>query len=347
MDRLAFIELTNKPLGTFIEAAGIVVVGILLAQGIRFFAERPSRKGTGDEGAVSRALARRTVHGLLLPSIYIGSLYVGLTILDLAPKTQRIVDTVALVAASWFLVRYATHSLHVVIAHWLGKRGHEFSRQRLKPLLVIADVALWISALIFLLDNFGFKISSVVAGLGIGGITVALASQAVLGDLFSYFVILFDRPFEQGDCIVAGDLSGTIEAIGVKTTKLRSLGGELIVIANSQLTNSKVHNYKRMERRRVLFTVSVVYDTPREVLEAIPGILRRAIEAREDTTFDRAHFRGFGASSLDFEIVYFVMSSDYLRYMDIQQAINLDIVGSFAREGVSFAFPTQSIRLER
>lgn len=337
-------EAAGSSLTDYLVAAGIVVLGIIAAQIVSIAIARVWRK-QGDMSAMQTQIVA-VVRGIVLPAIYVGSLYGGISFLDLPQKTQRIVDLAALVIPLWFMVRFGTQALRVAIGHWFERRGHEMTNQRLRPLLAVADIALWIAAVVFVLDNLGFKISSIVAGLGIGGITVALASQAVLGDLFGYFVILFDRPFEIGDFIIAGDVSGTIEAIGVKTTKVRSLDGQLIIIANSQLTSSKVHNYKRMERRRVLFTIGVTYGTDRAKLAAIPGLIRAAIDAQADTTFDRAHFKSIGQSSLAFEVVYFVESPDYVLYMDIQQAINLDLVESFAREGIDLAFPTMTVELD-
>ncbi|MCX7765301.1 MAG: mechanosensitive ion channel family protein, partial [Candidatus Sumerlaeia bacterium] len=184
-------------------------------------------------------------------------------------------------------------------------------------------------------------------GLGIGGVAVALAAQAILGDLFSYFAILFDRPFEVGDFIIIGDLSGTVEYIGLKTTRIRSINGEQVVIANTDLTNSRIRNYKRMERRRVVFRIGVRYETNLEQLKEIPVLIKNIISQIPEATFDRAHFFSYGDFSLVFEIVYFVNDRDYYKYMDIQQQINLKIKEEFARRQIKFAYPTQTVYLSR
>jgi len=168
----------------------------------------------------------------------------------------------------------------------------------------------------------------------------------LLGDLFSYFVIVFDRPFEIGDFLIFGDILGSVEKIGIKTTRIRSLSGEQITVSNSDLTGSRVRNYKRMEQRRIVFGVGVVYDTPFEQLKKIPGIIREAVEAEELARFDRAHFARYGDWSLDFEVVYYVLSPDYNLYMDIQERINLAIFERFEAEGIGFAFPTRTVQLE-
>jgi small-conductance mechanosensitive channel len=184
-----------------------------------------------------------------------------------------------------------------------------------------------------------------VAGLGIGGIAIALAAQTILGDLFSYLVIFFDKPFEIGDFIILEDKMGTVEYIGIKTTRIRTLGGEQLICSNTDLTNSRVHNFKRMQERRVVFSFGVVYDTTTTKLKLIPGIIKQAIESLRETRFDRAHFKSFGNSSLDFEVVYYILTPDYNLYMDKQQAINMSIFESFEREQIEFAYPTQTLFL--
>jgi small-conductance mechanosensitive channel len=208
-------------------------------------------------------------------------------------------------------------------------------------------VLIWGMAIIFLLDNLGFKISTVVAGLGIGGVAVALASQAVLKDLFSYFTILLDHPFEVGDFLILDQYMGVVEYIGIKTTRLRSLGGEQIIISNADLTDSRVRNYKRMDRRRVLFQVGVTYQTGMDELKEIPQIAKSVIEGIEETSFDRAHFASYGDFSLIFEIVYYVLDRDYNKYMDIQQEINLKLNEEFGKRGIEFAYPTQTLFLQK
>ncbi|MEE9594372.1 MAG: mechanosensitive ion channel family protein, partial [Candidatus Hydrothermarchaeales archaeon] len=217
----------------------------------------------------------------------------------------------------------------------------------LKAIRPVIKVFIWGFGVIFLLDNLGFEISTVVAGLGIGGIAVALAAQAVLGDLFSYFAIMIDRPFEIGDFIIVGDYLGTVEHVGIKTTRIRSLGGEQLVFSNTDLTNSRVRNYKRMEKRRVLFTMGVTYQTSHEKLKEIPTVIRDIIENISDTVFDRAHFSSYGDFSLVFEVAYYVASGDYKKYMDIQQEINLKIKEEFEKRGIEFAYPTQTVYLNK
>ena len=183
--------------------------------------------------------------------------------------------------------------------------------------------------------------------LGIGGIAIALAAQTILGDLFSYFVIFFDRPFEIGDFIVIDDKSGVVEHIGIKTTRIRTLGGEQLICSNTDLTNSGLHNYKRLQKRRILFNLGVTYQTSHQQISEIPGILKGIVESKPYVTFDRAHFSGYGDFSLNFEIVYYILDSDYTFYMDKQQAIYLDILKAFEERGIEFAYPTQTLMMQQ
>ena len=225
------------------------------------------------------------------------------------------------------------------------KEKDEFSKATTKNMLSFVKALFWIGALIFFLDNLGINITSLVVGLGIGGIAIALAAQAVLGDLFSSFSIFIDRPFQLGDFVIVDDLMGTVEKIGIKTTRIRSLSGEQLIFSNSDLTSTRIRNYKRMNRRRILFTIGVTYDTPAEKLKKIPEIVKEVIAKIEKATFDRAHFKSFGDFSLNFEIVYYVESGDYLNYMNIQEQINLALKERVEGIGCEFAFPTQTIHI--
>lgn len=217
-----------------------------------------------------------------------------------------------------------------------------------KSITGIARWIIWVLAIIFMLDNLGVNISTFVAGIGIGGIAVAMASQAILGDAFSALSIFLDKPFEIGDFIILdGDYLGTVEHIGIKTTRIRSLSGEQLVFSNSDLTKSRIKNYKRMQTRRIAFQIGVVYQTPVEKVKRIPQIVKEIITNIKDVRLDRVHFQSFGDFSLMYEIVYYVNSADYNIYMDKQQEINFALMEEFEREGISFAYPTQTLYLNR
>jgi small-conductance mechanosensitive channel len=283
---------------------------------------------------------------MIVPLIYVGALYFAAHQLKLTPGFEKLVNSVAVIA----LVIQATR-LGLAVAmialkkFWMQGRGPEFEHTG-GTLLTIFQFVVWGLAAVFVLDNLGFNVSAVVAGLGIGGVAVALAAQTILGDLFNYFVIYFDRPFECGDFIIVNDYMGQIEHIGIKTTRIRSLSGEQIVCANSDLTASRIRNYKRMQKRRVVFQIGVTYQTDLEKLRRIPEMIRSIIGRYPQAQLDRVHFAAFGDSSLNFEVVYFVLDSDYNKYMDIQQGINLAIVEIFARERIEFAYPTRTLFLD-
>lgn len=231
--------------------------------------------------------------------------------------------------------------------YWVTRNGDEMMQQSLRALIPAIKIAVWAVGIVFLLDNLGFNITAALASLGIGGVALALAAQGVLADLFSYFAILFDRPFEIGDFVVAGNLVGTVENVGIKTTRIRALSGEELVVANTDITNSRLQNYKRMNRRRVVFHLGVTYETNLDQLMLIPRLIQQSIEKTVHATFDRAHFASYGDFSLNFEAVYFIETGDYNAYMDAQQTINLSIKQTFDREGIEFAYPTQLLYLNQ
>ena len=290
----------------------------------------------------------RAAELMLVPLLYFGALYLSLHTLNLSETFRRALQIAGLGLITFQGVRVLTATLRLALRAKLRRSTDDAAAEiQLKGLSGLITVTVWIIAIFFLLDNLGVKISAVVAGLGIGGIAVALAAQAVLGDLFSYFVIFLDKPFEVGDFIVSGDQMGTVESIGLKTTRLTALGGEQIVFSNTDLIHSRPHNYKKMARRRVVFKLGVIYQTAAEQLREIPQLVREIIVSQADATFDRGHFIAFGNSSLDFEFVYYVTGSDYTKYCDIQQAINLAVFEAFESRRIEFAYPTQTLFVTR
>jgi small-conductance mechanosensitive channel len=211
----------------------------------------------------------------------------------------------------------------------------------------VARVLIWAVVVLLMLDNLGVDITALVAGLGIGGIAVALAVQNVLGDLLASLSITFDKPFIVGDFLAVGEFLGSVEYIGIKSTRLRSLSGEQIVMSNADLLSSRLRNYGRMAQRRISFTIGVAYETPADTLERLPALIREIVTAESGVRFDRSHFARFAAASLDIETVYFVLSADYNEYMDVQQRINLAILRRFEALRVEFAYPTQKLWLAR
>jgi len=210
----------------------------------------------------------------------------------------------------------------------------------------IIHAIIYIFALLFILAAFNIDLSGVVIGLGVGGIAIALALQNVLSDAFSAFSIYFDKPFEIGDYIVVGDHSGTVKKIGIKSTRVQLLQGEELVLSNSVLTSTSVRNFKKMEKRRITFSFGVTYATPTNKLRKIPGIIKDIVNSKKlqyIDRLDRVHFTEFGDFSLNFQVIYYLKTKDYVKYRDTQQEINFAIKETFEKEGIEMAFPTQTI----
>ena len=317
---------------------GVVVIQILRVVILRWLKRWAQRTATSLDDAFIGIFERS-----LIPVGYLAIVYLALTNLNLSSTLQQVVQTGGVILATMLGVRFIIALAEYAIRlYWITQRYSSRSLdQSLGALIPAIRAIVWALGLVFLLDNLGFDISAVIAGLGIGGVAVALASQGILADLFSYFSILFDRPFEIGDFIIVDEFMGTVERVGIKTTRLKSLSGEELVLANTDLTSSRIRNYKRMEHRRIAFKIGVTYETGLDKLATIPNSVEQVIEGVEHAQFDRAHFFNYGDFSLDFEIVYFVTTNDYNVYMDTQQAINLGIKREFDEHGIEFAYPTQ------
>jgi small-conductance mechanosensitive channel len=208
---------------------------------------------------------------------------------------------------------------------------------------LIASILLWVLGVIFVLSNIGIEVTSLIAGLGIGGIAIAFALQGVLSDLFASFSIYFDKPFRIGDFIVIGADSGTVEKIGVKTTRIRALQGEELVVSNAELTSVRVQNFKKMQERRISSQFGITYETPQEKVQIVAGIVEQIFSDITNCHLDRVHFTTFADSALLFEVVYFIESSEYVDFLDAQQTFNFTLMKEFVERGIDFAYPTQTI----
>lgn len=325
-------------------ALGIAIITFIFIHLFRAFIIKQFRRWAQRTTTKIDDFVLKVLEKFLLPFLYIAGFYFAISYLHLSARVNNIIKTATLLVCTFFILRIITAVVQYFIIAILNKNSDSDVKQRqARGLLVIINATIWALGIVFLLDNLGYNVTTIIAGLGIGGIAIALAAQTILGDLFSYFVILFDRPFEIGDFIIVDNKMGTVEYIGVKTTRLTTLSGEQLIFSNKDLTDSRVHNYKRMAKRRVVFSLGVVYQTTYAQLQAIPGMVKNIIEKQEDIQFDRGHFSGYGDSSLNFEFVYYVLSSDYNRYMDIQQVIYLAIFEAFAKQGIDFAYPTRTL----
>ncbi|HSE15195.1 MAG TPA: mechanosensitive ion channel family protein, partial [Candidatus Deferrimicrobium sp.] len=311
-------EIYGNRISEYLICLAIIVGGILLVWIVEALLLRRLKAWAGKTASTWDDFLVDRIRRTGIPLAYLVIVQAALRVLTLTPRVERIVDVAGIVLLALLGVVFTVSLVQYGFEQYIRKQGEDASRDRaLKGVVNLAKSLVWITGGLFLLDNLGFRISTVIAGLGIGGIAVALAAQAILGDLFGYFVILFDRPFEIGDFIVVGDHMGTIERFGIKTTRIASLNGEQIVFSNKDLTDSRVRNYKRMAKRRVAFRLGVTYQTPVDRLREIPGIVADVFREIEGATLDRVHFFSYGDFSLVHEVVYYVDGNDYTRYMDI------------------------------
>jgi small-conductance mechanosensitive channel len=282
----------------------------------------------------------------LKPPFYVFlAVYFSLSMLRFEGILQTVFDTVVVVVVVYHVVIVAALFLDYVVDKRVKKVIDGETGLAGAALKQISRFVLWSVALLFVLSNLGIDITSLVAGLGIGGIAIALAAQSLLGDLFAYFTIFFDKPFKRGDFIIVGDKMGVIDKVGIKTTRITSLWGEEIIMTNSALTGSVIQNYGRMAERRVVFEFGIEYDTSAEKMRQIPDIVKGIVEQIEKVRFDRTHFKAFGDSALNYEVVYYVEDGDYNLYMDVNQQILLGVKEELEKLKVGFAFPTRTVHL--
>jgi small-conductance mechanosensitive channel len=332
------------------EQAVAWIVGLAIAVGVylglalvrRMLLRRVERSDAeaGWLSGLRQALVRTSSLFLLVLAIYAGTFFV-----TLPAEVERVI-TSALVIALFFQGALWVSDIVVGWVAWYAASKAEENRAIANALHLIqlfARVVVWSIAFLLILNNLGFDVTALVAGLGIGGIAIALAAQNILGDLFASLAIVLDQPFVVGDFVIVGSEMGTVERIGIKTTRIRSLSGEQLICSNADLLGSRINNYKRMAERRVVFAIGVTYQTPPEKVEKLPDMLRATVEAQDLVRFDRAHFKSYGDFALIYEIVYWVLSPDYNVYMDIQQQINFAIYRQLQAEGIEFAYPTQTI----
>lgn len=286
----------------------------------------------------------KAVEKFILPYLYLAANYTIIIQLNLSARLSRILEVAITFVTFCYTIRLINFIIHGVVLVYMRQKNEPPERvKQLSGVLSVVKAIIWGIGIVMLIDNLGYNVTTIIAGLGVGGIAIALAAQNILSDLFSYLVIFFDKPFEVGDFITTGGNSGTVEKIGIKTSHVRSPDGQQLVMPNAEMVKSVIHNYKRLERRRVVFSIGLVYSTPGYQLRKIPSILREIISAQKQASFDRAHLKSFGDFSINFEVVYYIDSSDFLVYMDTHHAVCLSIFEIFEKEKIEFAFPTQTI----
>ena len=325
-----------------IAAGSLLVLRLVEAVVIARLQRLTKKTSTVIDDIVIASIRKTKLIYLLIVGIYLGS-----RALELPERVHSFGWKTLIVASLLQAGVWVSVGLQLWLEHYRETEEDGANRTTMNALSFIGRIALWATILLLVLDNLGIDVTALVAGLGIGGIAIALAVQNILGDLFASLSIVLDKPFVNGDFIMVGDLLGSVEHIGIKTTRIRSLSGEQLVFSNADLLGSRIRNFGRMEQRRVVFSIGATYQTPADKLEAVPNIIQEAVEAQDNTRFDRSHFSSYGDFSLNFETVYYVHSADYNLYMDIQQAINLEIYRRFGEEGIEFAYPTQTLFLEK
>ncbi len=343
------LELTGKAIELWLLAAVISVVVFFVARLVisvvwRRLDKLAERTTTQIDDAVVCLLKQTKWWALAAIALAAGS-----QVVELSDRVRGLVHTAVVVILLLQLGVWANALLKFTLEHYRQRKIKQDpgSVTALNAIGLLASSMLWLGVLLLALDNLGFNITALIAGLGVGGVAVALAVQNILGDQFASLSILIDKPFVVGDFVIVDTYMGSVEHVGLKTTRVRALSGEQLVFSNSDLLKSRLQNYGRMYERRVVMQIGVTYDTSRENLKRIPGILKAAIEAQTHTRFDRSHFAKYGDFSLNFETVYYVLGPDYNLYMDIQQAINLYLHEQFEQAGVEFAYPTQTLILHR
>jgi small-conductance mechanosensitive channel len=317
--------------------AAILFVLLLLRPLIRSYAEKMRKTERRELLEIPMEVLSRTT-ALFFVAV---SLYFGLRSLELGDQLSKILNSLITISVFIQFGVWAATAVHAWVQRRRTTAADRAAVGSLSIISFLAGVLIWAIVVLAALDNLGINITALVAGLGIGGVAVALALQNILGDLFASLAIALDRPFVVGDSLAVETFVGTVEYIGIKTTRLRSVDGEQIVISNSNLLSTRIRNFGRMKDRRVVLATNVAYETPLEQIKRIPSLLRKIVESETDARFDRSHFQKHGVASLEFETVYYVQTSDYNRYMDIQQRIALALHEKFLELGIPFASATQ------
>ncbi|MEX2569279.1 MAG: mechanosensitive ion channel family protein [Cyclobacteriaceae bacterium] len=334
----------NNSVQEYLLAFGSILLGIILIKIFKRYIFKSIKNLTKKTDTNVDDYLVESIDKYVIPAVYFYIIYLGIKALELSPKFMNTLSVAFHVIITYYAIRMISNTLRIFLQSYVRKQenGEEKVKQ-IGGILLILNVIIWGMGILFFLDNRGFDVTAIVTGMGIGGIAIALAAQNILGDLFNYFVIFFDRPVEIGDFVVIDDKNGIVDKIGIKTTRIKTLSGEQLVVANGDLTSSRIHNFKKMQTRRIVFSIGVSYETSPENLRKIPGVLKEIVNQQSPVNFDRAHFKSYGDSSLDFEVVYIIQDPNYNTYMDIQQEINFAIFERFAAMGVIIAFPTRTL----
>lgn len=324
-----------------IVAAITVVSYVLLRAILKLVTNRLKRLLNGSRSGFA-GIAAQMLENTSSLLILAFSLLIGLKVVELPERWESAMSHGWFVALAFQIALW----LDTAVRLWMDSLTRDGKARNPVTTTIIGimlRLVVWTMMLLSILANLGVNITAMVASLGVGGIAIALAVQTLLSDIFASLSIGIDKPFEIGDFVVFGEVAGTIEHIGLKTTRIRSLSGEQVVCANADLLKQILHNYKRMNTRRIVFKFGISYRTPSAKVREVSALVRRIIEGLEDVKFDRAHFLSFDESQLTFEVVYIMQTSDYNKYMDVQQEINLALIDGLKELEVDFAHPTRRI----
>jgi small-conductance mechanosensitive channel len=328
----------------YLIALGIIIIGLLLVRFFKRIVLERVRNWTRKTNTHLDDFVMDSISRFGIPALQFSIIYVGISYLTFAARAQYVIQIATTLVITFLVIRLVSSTILLVLQSYIRREyGSDEKVKQLGGIMLIINLVIWMVGLVFIFDNMGYDVTAVITGLGIGGIAIALAAQNILGDLFNYFVIFFDRPVEIGDFIVVDDKNGVVDNIGLKTTRIKTLSGEQLIVSNSDLSKSRIHNFKRMEQRRIVFKLGITYQASLDQVKKIPGLLKSIIEEQTPVKFDRAHFVAYGDYSLNFEVVYYVLDPDYLKYMDIQQTINFRIYEEFEKLGVEFAYPTRTV----
>ncbi|MFC1575599.1 mechanosensitive ion channel family protein [Gemmatimonadota bacterium] len=341
-----FLEntLTQWAISLGLALLAVIILRVISSVLIRRLEDLTKRTKTDLDDLVIELLRKTKTLFVVLVAVWFGSKFLILT-----PVVDTWIRHILVVGLLIQGALWATGVVNFLLSRYRKQQVEEDPSlaTALGALGVVARMLVWAVFLLLILQNLGIQITALVTTLGIGGIAVALAVQNVLGDLLGSLSIVLDKPFVIGDFIVVGDFRGTVEHVGLKTTRVRAQSGEQLVFSNSDLLASRIQNFKNMNERRAVFTLGVTYDTGHDKLKRIPSIIREVVEAQENTRFDRSHFKGFGDFALSVETVFYMLVPDYTTFMDVQQTINLELYRRFEEEGIQFAFPTQTLFVQK
>jgi small-conductance mechanosensitive channel len=328
----------------------VVFVGLMIVDRALTYASRKAMKSLKKGVSFSR-IVLFFAEGISWPFHLFMGLYFGLASLALIPTFRNTLNFILILFIAFYGGRGVIFASEILIRKKVVRKEEgsdiEKGKSALGVLSILIKLLVWSVAFLMVLAYLGIDVTPLIAGLGVGGIAVALALQAVLGDLFAAFAIYFDKPFEEGDFVIIGDDMGVIKKVGIKTTRIQALGGQELVVSNTEMTSTRINNYKKMEERRVAFHFGVEYSTPSRKLKKINEIVEKTCKGIKGVRFDRSHFQKFGDFSLNYEVVYYINTNDYNKFMDIQQEINFKLKEAFEKEKIVFAFPTQTLFLRK